>query len=132
MYLFAKCPNCGGIEWECVDENNAFACKSCFETFFPDEMSLCSGIDLTKVQWRKDGITDRYVKGNSNTLHVPSSMTPQQLAEAATYCKNVENPFARELTVKAGMEDDFLRAATVDEKRTIAVKAAKVFNIKLI
>ena len=132
MYLFAKCPNCGGIEWECVVEANAFACQSCFNTFFPEEMSICSGIDLTKVRWRKDGITDRYVNVNSNTLHVPGEMTPQQLAEATTYCKNVENPFARELTVRAGTEDKFLGAASLDEKRRIVVKAAKAFKIKLV
>ena len=132
MYLFAKCPNCGGVEWECVDEENAFACKSCFETFFPEEMSLCSGIDLTKVWWHKDGVTDRYVERNSNILHVPSSMTPQQLVKAIKHCETIENPFAQELTAKAGMEDDFLKAASLEKKSAIVLKAAKVFEIWVI
>ena len=88
-------------------------------------------IDLTLVPWRMDGITRHYVEENGTTLEVPTRMTAAQLAEASTYCTTVDNPYALELTVRAGTSCKFGEAEP-DEKYAILVQAAKQFGILLI
>jgi hypothetical protein len=72
-------------------------------------------IDLTFVPWRRDRITRHYVERNGTTLEVPTQMTAAQLAAASTYCTTVDNPYALELTARAGTSRKFAEAEP-DEK----------------
>lgn len=87
-------------------------------------------IDLTFVPWRRDRITRHYVERNGATLEVPTRMTAAQLAAASTYCTTVDNPYALELTVRAGTSRIFAEAEP-DEKYAILVQAAQKFGIQL-
>ena len=83
-------------------------------------------IDLTFVPWRRDRITRHYVERNGTTTR----MTAAQLAAASTYCTTVDNPYALELTVRAGTSRKFAEAEP-DEKYAILVQAAQKFGIQL-
>ena len=78
-------------------------------------------IDLTFAPWRRDRITRHYVERNGATLEVPA---------ASTYCTTVDNPYALELTVRAGTSRKFAEAEP-DEKYAILVQAAQKFGIQL-
>ena len=85
-------------------------------------------LDLLQVNWRRDSITRRYVAEHETELSAPESMPPAMLAEAATYCRVVTNPYAEELVKRAGLWKKYLSASEV-ERTNIVQRAAKSFNI---
>ena len=88
-------------------------------------------LDLEQINWRQDSVTRRYIAAYETELTDPSSMSPDLLALATTYCQNLINPYAEELAKRAGLLEKYLRAS--DEKRAdIVRRAAKGFNIVLI
>ncbi len=88
-------------------------------------------LDLTQVNWRQDGITRRYIAMHETELIEPTSMTPDLLAGATTYCQSVTNPYAEELARRAGLLEKY-RATSDVERADIVRRAAKSFNIVLI
>ena len=87
--------------------------------------------DLSLVDWKKDFITKRYITENENLLRAPSRMTPHQLAVACTYCETINNPFAEQLTKRAGNIEAFRNALDIKEKRKALDRACAAFGIKL-
>ena len=88
-------------------------------------------LDLEQVNWRQDSVTRRYIASHKVELADPSSMSPDSLALTTTYCQNLTNPYAEELSKRAGLLGKYLR--TIDEDRAdIVRRAAKGFNIVLI
>lgn len=88
-------------------------------------------IELTQVNWRKDSVTRRYVCEHKAELATPSAMSPNQLAEATTYCQNSTNPFAEELARRAELLEKYLHTSGA-ERTSIVRQAAKRLNILLI
>lgn len=88
-------------------------------------------MDLTQVNWRQDGITRRYVAEHAAELTTPSSMSPDQLAGATTYCQEITNPYAEELARRAGLGEKYLHTSGI-ERADVVRQAAKGFNILLI
>jgi hypothetical protein len=89
-------------------------------------------IDLSDVEWKDDGITRRYVAERTRELANPSKMEPTKLADAATYCATINNPYAEELTKRAGNNEAFRTASDPTERMKILQNAAKAFGIRLI
>lgn len=88
-------------------------------------------LDLLQVNWRRDSITRRYVTDHETVLSAPESMSPAMLAEAATYCRVVTNPYVEELVKRAGLWEKYLSASEID-RANIIQRAAKSFNILLV
>lgn len=88
-------------------------------------------IDLEQVNWRQDWITRRYIAEHETELTDLSTMSPYSLAGATTYCQDIDNPYAEELTKRAGLLEKYLRTSGV-ERADVVRRAAKSFNIKLI
>ena len=59
-------------------------------------------------------------------------MEPTKLADAATYCATINNPYAEELTKRAGNNEAFRTASDPTERMKILQNAAKAFGIRLI
>ena len=88
-------------------------------------------LDLSKVNWKEDGVTRWFVKEYAEELETPEEMTPDQLANATTYCKDMYNPYAEELMRKAGVLKAFRTTTDTKEKGRIFREAAKSFGILL-
>lgn len=89
-------------------------------------------IDLSKVNWHRDTVTEHYIKDHEAMLKDPKSMTPSDLCGAVTYCQTVENPYAEELTLRAGVQEKFHEADSLLDKAKVLRTAAKAFGITLI
>ena len=88
--------------------------------------------ELERINWRNDGITRRYVEEHRIELLCILSMTPSQLATTVTYCVNCDNPYAEELSRRAGMELQYDRASDPVERAELTTKAAAHFGITLL
>lgn len=88
-------------------------------------------IDLTTVCWKKDRITEHYVRDHEAQLRRPSRMKPRELADACTYCETIDNPYAEALTKRARNADAFRNATNTRDKRKALDNAAKAFGIRL-
>lgn len=88
-------------------------------------------LDLTLVNWWNDRVTRNFIAEHESDLIDPSSMSPDFLSEAATYCREYENPFSEELVRKAGMWDRYSACYDPKERRKIIGNAAKAFGIIL-
>lgn len=88
-------------------------------------------INLEQVNWRKDAVTRRFIAKHEAELADPSSMTPDSLADATTYCQGDTNPYAEELAKRAGMLERY-RHTSGKERYEVVCRAAKGFNILLI
>jgi len=89
-------------------------------------------IDISDVEWKDDGITRRYVADRAKELKNPSKMEPTKLADTATYCATINNPYAEELTKRAGNSEAFRTASDPTKRMKILQNAAKAFGITLI
>lgn len=89
-------------------------------------------VDLNSVCWKKDRITERFVREHEALLRRPSKMNPRELAGACTYCETIENPYAEALTKRAGNAEAFRNATNTKDKRKALDNAAKAFGIRLI
>lgn len=88
-------------------------------------------LDLKQINWWQDSITRRYIASHEAELIDPSSMSPDLLALTTTYCQNLTNPYAEELTKRAGLLEKYLRTSD-GERADIVRRAAKAFCIELI
>lgn len=88
-------------------------------------------INLEQVNWREDAVTRRFIAKHEAELADPSSMTPDSLADATTYCQGDTNPYAEELARRAGMLERY-RHTSGKERYEVVCRAAKGFNILLI
>lgn len=88
-------------------------------------------INLEQVNWRKGAVTRRFIAKHEAELADPSSMTPDLLAGATTYCQDITNPYAEELTKRAGMLERY-RHTSGEGRYEVVCRAAKGFNILLI
>ena len=88
-------------------------------------------INLEQVNWRKDAVTQRFIAEHKAELADPSSMTPDLLADATTYCQGDTNPYAEELARRAGMLEKY-RHTSGEKRSEVVCRAAKGFNILLI
>ena len=86
---------------------------------------------LSEVNWHDDWITRRFVKRKEDLLINPSKMSPFELSEATTYCRSVNNPYARELAVRAGMGEAYNKKRALNTKGKIVKEAASTFGISL-
>lgn len=82
--------------------------------------------------WRNDGITRRHVEEHREMLSDVCRMTPGQLCETITYCRDIYNPYSDELTRRAGTYNAFHRLGATDRERgQVLRRAAKAFGIRL-
>lgn len=88
-------------------------------------------IDLTTVCWKKDRITERFVREHEAQLRRPSKMKPIELANACTYCDTIDNPYAEAITKRAGNVEAFRNATNARDKRKALDNAAKAFGMRL-
>ncbi len=88
-------------------------------------------INLEQVNWREDAVTRRFIAKHEAELTDPSSMTPDLLADATTYCQGDTNPYAEELARRAGMLKKY-RYTSGKKRYEVVCRAAKCFNILLI
>lgn len=86
-------------------------------------------LDLATINWRQDGMTQRYVGDNAEELTKPTKMSPIQLANALTYCENFYNPYAEELMRRVGTLEKFNNTTSIEEQAKILRSAGKAFNI---
>lgn len=86
---------------------------------------------LSEVNWRDDGVTRSFIKRRGDLLMNPSKMSPFELSEATTYCRSVNNPYARELAVRAGMGEAYNKKRALNAKGKVLKEAASTFGISL-
>ena len=86
---------------------------------------------IEDVKWKRDRITARWIENNREELKSPRRMIPARLAEACTFCETIDNPFALELTRRAGMQVAFLQSQSITEKGIVLNDAASVYGIRL-
>ena len=86
---------------------------------------------LSEVNWRDDRVTRSFIKRRGALLMNPSKMSPFELSEATTYCRSVNNPYARELTVRAGMGEAYNKKRELNAKGKVLKEAASTFGISL-
>jgi hypothetical protein len=86
---------------------------------------------LSEVNWRDDRVTHSFTKRKEDLLLNPSKMSPFELSEATTYCRSVNNPYARELAVRAGMGEIYSKKRALPAKGKILKEAASTFGIAL-
>lgn len=86
---------------------------------------------LSEVNWRDDRVTRSFIKRRGDLLMNPSKMSPFELSEATTYCRSVNNPYARELTVRAGMGEAYNKKRELNAKGKVLKEAASTFGISL-
>ena len=86
---------------------------------------------LSEVNWLDDGVTRSFVKRREDLLVNPSKMSPFELSEATTYCRSVNNPYARELAVRAGMGEAYNKKRALNAKGKVLKEAASTFGISL-
>ena len=86
---------------------------------------------LSEVNWRDDRVTRSFIKRREDLLMNPSKMSPFELSEATTYCRSVNNPYARELTVRAGMGEAYNKKRELNAKGKVLKEAASTFGISL-
>lgn len=79
-----------------------------------------------------DEATRRWLERHAGEYENPAAMTPAMLADACTYCRSVDNPFARELIMRAGNYREFVWATDDAEKGKVLRAAAKSFGITLV
>ena len=89
-------------------------------------------INLSKVNWYNDGITEHFTRENASELIHPETMEENRLATAASFCKSIDNPYAEELIKRAGRIETFKSAKTATERMSIFRESAKSFGIILI
>lgn len=82
--------------------------------------------------YRNDDVTRRWLVDHDGLLDDVKAMTPRHLAEACTYCRNMDNPFARELVTRSGNLREFLWATDDAAKAEVLRAAAKSFGSVLI
>ena len=86
---------------------------------------------LSEVYWRDDRVTRSFIKRRGDLLMNPSKMSPFELSEATTYCRSVNNPYARELAVRAGMDEAYNKKRALNAKGKVLKEAASTFGISL-
>lgn len=85
--------------------------------------------ELDRINWRNDAATEKYINEHRVELHCETCLAPHQLAEACTYCQNCYNPFAKELSHRAGMQLQYDCAQGSKEVFEITRAAAAYFGI---
>ena len=88
-------------------------------------------LTLNQIEWRNDSVTRRYLKRKGDKLLTPQNMTEGELCETITYCQSIKNPYAEELTRRAGTGEKFLSARTLHAKAEILRAAAISYGITL-
>lgn len=103
-------------------------CSGSNWVFFPDPNWLCApGAN----NWHDDGVTRSFIKRKGDILVNPSKMSPFELSEATTYCRSVNNPYARELAIRAGIGEAYNKKRELNAKGKILKEAASTFGISL-
>lgn len=80
-------------------------------------------VDLSTIPWRMDRITKEYIEENREKLSDSTSMTPNELGDAITYCQTAWNPYAEELMSRSGHLEAFREAKTDKERSEILKKS---------
>jgi hypothetical protein len=100
-----------------------------------EEKLLCTEkpaeLVLSEVNWHDDRVTRSFIKRRGDLLMNPSKMSPFELSEATTYCRSVNNPYARELAVRAGMGEAYNKKRALNTKGKLVKEAASTFGISL-
>ncbi len=81
--------------------------------------------------WKNDSITKSYVKENKAMLDYPENMNVSELANATTYCKTINNPYADEIVRRAGFWDKYQKTKDPEKQRKLLDKACGRFGIRL-
>ena len=84
-----------------------------------------------KINWRNDSITRKYVEEHPEMLGDLSEIKAHDLANAATYCKDWNNPFIREILRRSGHLDEWRSAPNDREKSKILEKSCKYHGFML-
>ena len=82
--------------------------------------------------WKNDGITRNFKKEHGEILNDPSKMEIGDLANACTYCKVWDNPYARAIIKRAGLYDRFDSTRNLKHRKEIFDKACEGFGIKIV
>ena len=80
--------------------------------------------------FKDDSITRRWIENHLESLLDVRAMSPGALAEACTYCKTLENPFAQELVGRIGAARDYAQALDIEKGRILRAAASR-FGIAL-
>ena len=83
-----------------------------------------AGTSKSDICWRDDAATRLFIRDKGDVLSRPDEMTDDQLAEAVTYCKTVENPFAQELCRRAGFIEEWKSARDWKKRCKVFEEAA--------
>ena len=88
-------------------------------------------INIAEVNWRNDNITRRYITEHYAQLIHPGTMTAHELADAHTFCIDIENPYAKEICRRAALLEAFERMTGEKGKGIVLRAAAQMFGIIL-
>lgn len=81
--------------------------------------------------WKNDGITRHYKKDHADILNAPSRMSISDLATTCTYCNNWDNPYAKEIVRRAGLQAPYNNSRSSNHKREIFNKACAKYGIRM-
>lgn len=84
-----------------------------------------------KINWRQDRITRQYVKDHGYLEGDLTDIDANELGEAATYCRDWNNPFIKEILKRSGHYKDWQTAANDMEKRRILDKSCAKQGFRL-
>ena len=88
-------------------------------------------MDIRSVQWKNDFVTRAFLREHGEDITDVETMTASDLASTLTYCKTVDNPYAKELVNRTGALEDFNRAEKLKDKNKILRAECKKFGIQL-
>ena len=80
--------------------------------------------------FKDDSITRRWIENHLESLLDVQAMSPGALAEACTYCKTLDNPFAQELVGRIGAAHHYAQALDAEKGRILRAAASR-FGITL-
>lgn len=88
-------------------------------------------MDIRNIQWKNDFVTRAFIREHGEDITDVETMTASDLATTLTYCKTVDNPYAKELVNRTGALSDFNCARSLEEKNNILRTECKKFGIQL-
>ncbi len=83
------------------------------------------------INWKNDRITRRYIEEHPEMLGDLSNIRPIYLGDAATYCKDWNNPFIYEILRRSGHLDQWKAAKDNKTKAIILEKSCSYHGFRL-
>lgn len=89
-------------------------------------------MNIDSINWRNDGITRAFIRDHYDELIHPETMKAAALGVACTYCKTIENPYARELMKRSGHIAKYDSTYNQDEEFDIFRKSCRYHGFEVI